>query len=83
MVASTGGELVSQSQLATRIDVRVKKAVEEVCRLRGLKIGRFIEDALLDKLEELEDVEDIKKIRHEPTRPLSAVLEDLKLDGKL
>jgi len=74
---------VSQSQLATRIDVRVKKAVEEVCRLRGLKIGRFIEDALLDKLEELEDVEDIKKIRHEPTRPLSAVLEDLKLDGKL
>ncbi|HOX43741.1 MAG TPA: hypothetical protein PK668_09085 [Myxococcota bacterium] len=74
---------MSQSQLATRIDVRVKKAVEEVCRLRGLKIGRFIEDALLDKLEELEDVEDIKKIRHEPTRPLSAVLEDLKLDGKL
>jgi len=75
-----------QSQLATRIDARVKKAVEEVCRLRGLKIGRFIEDALLDKLEELEeleDVEDIKKIRHEPTRPLSAVLEDLKLDGKL
>jgi hypothetical protein len=83
MVAPTGGEVVSQSQLATRIDVRVKKAVEEVCRLRGLKIGRFIEDALLDKLEELEDVEDIKKIRHEPTRPLSAVLEDLKLDGKL
>jgi hypothetical protein len=72
-----------QSQLATRIDSRVKQAVEEVCRARGLKIGRFVEDALLDKLEELEDIEDLKTIRHEPTRPLSDVIRDLKLDGKL
>ena len=71
------------AQLATRVDRRGKKAVEEVCRARGLKMNRFIEDALIDKLEELEDVEDLKAIRCEPTRPLSAILQELKLDGKL
>lgn len=70
-------------QLATRIDRRVKKAVENVCAERGMKLTRFIEDALLDKLEELEDVEDLKRLRREPTRPLSEVLRELKLDGKL
>ena len=41
------------------------------------------EEALLDKLEELEDVEDLKTLLCEPTRPLSEILKDLKLDGKL
>jgi hypothetical protein len=71
------------TQMATRIDARVKKAVEEVCQARGLKMNRFIEDALIDKLEEIEDIEDLKRIRCEATRPLSAVLKALKLDGKL
>jgi len=66
--------------LATRVDKRVKQAVEEVCKARGLKMNRFIEDALIDKLEELEDIDDLKKIRCEPTRSLEAVLRDLKLD---
>ena len=74
---------MTQAQLATRIDNQVKKAVEAICRDRGLKMGRFIEDALLDKLEELEDVEDIKRIRHDPTRPLEDVIRDLKLNDKL
>ena len=68
------------AQLATRVDKRVKQAVEEICRARGLKMNRFIEDALIDKLEELEDMEDLKKIRCEPTRPLNEVLRDLNLD---
>ena len=72
-----------QVQLATRIDVQVKRAVEELCQTRGLKMNRFIEEALIDKLEELEDIEDLKSIRSETSRPLSAILEDLKLDGKL
>ena len=46
-------------------------------------MNHFIQEALLDRLEELEDSEDLKKIRHEPTRPLSDVLKELKLDGKL
>ena len=74
---------MTQVQLATRVDRRVKKAMEGVCQERGLKIGRFVEDALLDKLEELEDIEDIKKIRREPTRPFAEVLRDLKLDDAI
>jgi hypothetical protein len=69
------------TQLATRIDKRVKKAIEEVCNARGLKMNRFIEDALIDKLEELEDIEDLKKIRFEPTRSLEDIVADLKLDA--
>ena len=74
---------MGQSQLAARIDARVKLAVDRVCEARGLKMNRFVEDALIDKLEELEDAEDLKTIRHESTRPLSEVLKDLGLDGKL
>jgi len=74
---------MSQVQLAARIDARVKEALDRVCNARGLKMNRFVEDAILDKLEELEDIEDLKAIRCEPTRALSAVLKDLGLDGKL
>jgi hypothetical protein len=70
-------------QIAARIDARLKRAVDEVCTARGLKISRFVEAALLDKLEELEDVEDLKKIRHEPTRPISEVIRELGLDGEV
>ena len=48
-----------QAQLAARIDARVKEAVEEYCRAKGLKMNRFIETALLDRLEEIEDIEDV------------------------
>ena len=72
---------MAQTQLATRIDERVKQAVEEVCRARGLKMNRFIEEALVDKLEELEDQEDLRQILCEPTRPLEDILRELKLDG--
>jgi predicted DNA-binding protein len=71
------------SQLATKIDSRVKKTVEKVCRKKGLKMNRFIEEALLDKLEEMEDLEDLKSLRKETSRPLSAIIQDLKLHGKI
>jgi hypothetical protein len=74
---------MEQVQLATRINIQVKKAIEHLCESRGLKMNRFIEEALIDKLEELEDIEDLKQIRFEPTRPLADILKDLKLDGKL
>ncbi len=72
-----------QIQLATRIDSEVKKAVETLCESRGLKMNRFIEDALIDKLEELEDIEDLTRIRFEPTRPLAEVIKSLRLNGKI
>ena len=74
---------MAQAQLATRIDSRIKKAIEQTCEARGLKIGRFVEDALIDKLEELADSEDLKKIRREPTKPLADVIRDLGLDGEI
>ena len=74
---------VKQTQIATRIDARIKKAVQQVCRARGLKMNRFIEDALLDKLEEMEDVEDVNRIRFEPTRSLDELVADLRLNDKI
>lgn len=74
---------MSQTQLATRVDERVKRAVEAVCEARGLKMNRFIEEALIDKLEELEDIEDLKSIRCESTRPLNDLIKDLGLDGEI
>jgi serine/threonine protein kinase HipA of HipAB toxin-antitoxin module len=70
-------------QISARVDPALKKAVEEYCRSRGIVMNHFIQEALLDRLEELEDAEELKNIRHEPTRPLSDVLAELKLDGKL
>jgi len=74
---------MAQAQLATRIDERVKKAIEKVCRARGEKMNHFIQEALLDKLEELEDLEDLTHLRKEPTRPFKDVLRGLRLDGLL
>ena len=70
-------------QINARVDESLKTAVEQYCRSRGIVMNHFIQEALLDRLEELEDTEDLKQIRHEPTRPLAEVLEELKLDGKL
>lgn len=70
-------------QLATTINGKVKKAVEAVCKDRGLKMNKFIEEALLDKLEELEDIEEVANLRREATRPLAAILRELKAHGKL
>jgi predicted DNA-binding protein len=70
-------------QINARIDLRLKKALDEVCRSRGIVMSRFIEEAILDRLEEFEDIEDLKAIRHEPTRPLAEFLAELKRDGSL
>lgn len=74
---------MSTVQLATRIDSHIKRAIDSFCREYGYKIGKFVQDALLDKLEELEDLRDLKKARKEPSRPLDAILKELKAHGKL
>ena len=74
------GASMTTVQISARIDARLKKALDDLCRSRGIVMNHFIQEALLDRLEELEDVEDLKAIRHEPTRPLAEVLADLRLD---
>lgn len=75
--------LIMQSQLATKIDKKVKQAVDALCHNRGYKMNRFVEEALLDKLEELEDIADIQALRKEPTRLLHDVINNLKAHGRL
>lgn len=70
-------------QISARVDETLKTALERYCRSHGIVMNHFIQEALLDRLEELEDIEDLRQIRHEPTRPISEVLKDLKLDGTL
>jgi uncharacterized protein (DUF1778 family) len=71
------------SQIAVRVDSRLKRAVDEACRTRGVKLTRFVQEALLDKLEEIADVEDIPRLKCEPTRPLRDLIRSLGLDGEL
>ena len=71
------------AQIAVRIDGRLKRAVDEACRTRGVKLTRFVQEALLDKLEEIADAEDLPRLRREPTRPLRDLIRDLGLDGEL
>jgi uncharacterized protein (DUF1778 family) len=71
------------AQIAVRVDTRLKRAVDAACRSRGVKLTRFVQDALLDKLEEIADAEDLPRLRKEPTRPLRALIRDLGLDGEL
>jgi uncharacterized protein (DUF1778 family) len=79
----TQEQRMTQSRLATRIDGRLKRAVLEACRARGVTVGSFVEDALRDRLEEILDAEDIEKLRPEPTLPFAAVVRGLERDGKL
>jgi hypothetical protein len=71
------------SQIAVRVDNRLKRAVDEACRARGVKLTRFVQDALLDKLEEIADVEDLPRLRKEPTRSLRDLIRELGLDGEV
>ena len=71
------------AQIAIRVDGRLKRAIDEACRIRGVKLTRFVQDALLDKLEEIADAEDLPLLRREPTRPLRDLIRELGLDGEL
>jgi hypothetical protein len=61
--------------LATMVDEKVNKAVEKLCKARGLQMAKLIEESLIDKLEVFDDIEDIAQLRKETTRFLA--------DGKL
>lgn len=69
-------------QIGVRIDENLKRAVEQYCRSRDILIDHFIQEALLHRLAEVEDIDELEALRLEPTRPLSEVLRELKLDGK-
>lgn len=74
---------MGDAQLATKIDKDVKEAVKEVCDERGLKMNKFIEDALIDKLEEMEDLENLRTLRKDSVKSFRQTLKKLKSRGKL
>ena len=74
---------MAAKQLATKIDENIKEALDLYCEKHGLKIGRFVEDAILDKLEEYEDLSDLRKLRAETYKDFDAVLKELKSSGKI
>ncbi len=73
----------AEVQIAVRVSARLKRAVDAACKSGGVSQTRFVQDALLDKLEEIADLEDLPKLRREPTRPLRDLIRDLGLDGEL
>lgn len=74
---------MKQKQLATKLDAAVKDTLDAICNARGIKIGHFVQEAILDKIEELEDIEDLKKLRREEFISLSELTKELSKLGKL
>lgn len=74
---------MSKAQLATKIDEDIKDALVEYCENSGLKIRRFLEEAILDKLEELQDHAEIASLRRDKTVDFEDVIHRLKKSGKL
>lgn len=69
---------MEQSVLTARVNKKVKKLADDWCKSQGLVMARFIEEAILDKLEESSDLNEIEKLRREPTRLFSVVIKELK-----
>lgn len=53
-------------QLATRLDADIKQAMERYCTAHGVKIGHFLAEAIVDRLEELQDARSAIELRREP-----------------
>ena len=63
--------------IGATIKETLKTAIERYCKSHGIVVDHFIQEALFDRLEELQDIEDLEQVRHELTRPLAEVLQDI------
>ncbi len=62
------------ASLSTVIDARVKKALSDYCKRRGLKLRYVVEEALVEQLEDEIDLEAYHKRKDEETFTLDEVL---------
>lgn len=69
---------MEQAVLTARVSKKVKALADKWCKSQGLVLARFIEDAIVDKLEESHDILELEKLRREPTRPFTDVMKELK-----
>lgn len=58
---------MSQEAFATKIPVDLKKSLDKVCNLLGLRKNFVVESALREKLEDLMDAYDLKEAINEAT----------------
>lgn len=66
------------ASLSTIIDARVKKALIDFCKKRGIKMRYLIEQALIEQLEDEIDIEAYHSRRGEETFSLEEVLTGLR-----
>lgn len=64
--------------LSTLIDSRVKKAANEFCKRRGMKLRYLVEQALIEQLEDDMDLQAYQERRQESTIPLEQILKKRK-----
>ena len=70
---------MKNTQIVARIQEPVRKAMAHYCKESGTKIARFIELAIIEKLESLEDVRDIRKAKNDSVRSFESFVRELKL----
>ncbi len=59
---------------STMIDLRVKVAVGDFCKRRGLKLRYLVEQALVEQIEDEMDVEAYFERRNQKTIPLEKII---------
>lgn len=69
---------VKQIAITARINPKIKKLADRFCASQGLIMSRFIEEAILDKLEEVGDAAEVATLRQEPVRSFNQVIKELK-----
>jgi uncharacterized protein (DUF1778 family) len=69
---------MSSVLISARISKDVKDLASNWCKANGFVMAKFIEEAMIEKLEEHIDSQEIDKLRKEPTRAFSAILKELK-----
>lgn len=66
--------MAKEANLSTVIDARIKNAITEYCKRKGLKLRYVVENALLEQIEDEIDAEAIRSRDGEESVPLENVL---------
>ncbi len=70
-------KVTATQTITARVNPKVKALAHRWCKSRGIVMAKFIEDAILDKLEESHDLDEVNSLRREPMRPFRDVMSEL------
>lgn len=74
---------MAKKQISARIDSALQSAVRDYCWSEGVAFDRFVEEALVVRLEELVDDAEVDALLSEPTRAFGDVLARLEREGRV